>query len=534
MSKFRIYFIVCFTIFCFITFSNCAKRGFISGGDKDTIPPVVLGSNPKNHSIHFDKKQITIDFDEFVKIKNANQNLIISPPMDRMPEVLPMGNARKTVTINLIDSLKANTTYSFNFGDAIIDNNEGNVLKQFKYIFSTGDYIDSLKLGGTIKSAHQLKSDNFVNVMLYDAETFKDSTIYRQKPLYVTNTLDSLTTFSIENIKAGKYYLVALKDKNSNFMFNPVEDKIAFIKEPIEIPTDKTFDLTLFKSEEKFVATRPAQITQNKWYIPYTGNAEDAKVEVKKNGIIVPSTYTYMPEKDSLQVWFPKIEADSLHITASKGEFTKTFMVKPRPKMKEIDSLSVNASSGTLHFLSDLFIETSTPVKNIKKELITILNKDSVAIPFEIDNKSLEQKIFLKFKKEELDSYKVSVMPGAITDFFGKANDTLIINSKTQAYTDYGNLTITLNGLKRFPVIVELLDEREKVVVSQSSDSKNTFEFTLLPPRQYYIRVIYDDNKNGKWDTGYYWDRRQPEETVYFPEQIDVRANWDIKEQISL
>ncbi|MEK6509665.1 Ig-like domain-containing protein [Myroides sp. C4067] len=534
MSKFRIYFIVCFTVFCFITFSNCAKRGFISGGPKDTIPPVVLGSSPKNHSIHFDKKQITIDFDEFVKIKNVNQNLIISPPMDRMPEVLPMGNARKTVTINLIDTLKPNTTYSFNFGDAITDNNEGNVLKQFKYIFSTGDYIDSLKLSGTIRTAHQLKSDNFVNVMLYDAETFKDSTIYREKPLYVTNTLDSLTTFSIENIKAGKYYLVALKDKNSNFMFNPTEDKIAFIKEPIEIPTNQSYDLTLFKSDEKFEASRPAQITQNKWYLPYIGNAEGATVEVKKDGVVIPSAYTQLADKDSLQVWFPKIEADSLHFTATKGEFTKTFMVKPRPKMKEIDSLSVSGKSGTLDFLSDLLVETTTPVKSINKDLITIFNKDSVAVPFTIDNKAREQKFYLKFKKEELDNYKVTLWPGAITDFFGKANDTIVLNNKTTAYTDYGNLTITLNGLKRYPVIVELLDDKEKVIVSQYSESSNTFEFLALPPRMYYIRVIYDDNKNGVWDKGYYWDRRQPEESVYFPEQIDVRANWDIKEQINL
>ncbi|MCC9041988.1 Ig-like domain-containing protein [Myroides sp. M-43] len=534
MSKFRIYFIVCFTIFCFITFSNCAKRGFISGGDKDTIPPVVLGSSPKNLSTHFDKKQITINFDEYVKIKNVNQNLIISPPMEKMPEVLPMGNARKTVTINLIDSLKPNTTYSFNFGDAITDNNEGNVLKQFKYIFSTGDYIDSLKVGGTIKSANQLKADNFVNVMLYQAENFNDSTIYKQKPLYVTNTLDSLTTFSIENVKAGKYYLVALKDKNNNFMFNAVEDKIAFIKEPIELPTDQTFDLTLFKSDENFIASRPAQITQNKWYLPYTGNPKGAKIEVKKDGILLPSTYTYLPEKDSLQVWFPKIEADSLHFTATKGDFTKTFTVKPRPKMKEIDSLSVNGKSGTLDFISDLLIETTTPVKEINKNLITIFNKDSVAVPFELDNKMEDQKLYLKFKKEELNEYKVTLWPGAIQDFFGKANDTIILKNKTSAYTDYGNLTITLNGIKRFPVIIELLDEKEKVVVSQYSDKSNIFEFTVLPPRQYYIRVIYDDNKNGKWDTGYYWDKKQPEETIYFPEKIDVRANWDIKEQINL
>ncbi|WP_158209884.1 Ig-like domain-containing protein [Myroides phaeus] len=534
MSKFRIYFLCCFTIICAVTLSNCAKRGFISGGDKDTIPPVMVGSTPKNFSTNFNKNEIKIDFDEFVKIKNANQNVIISPPLEKMPDIQPMGLAKKTVTIKFTDTLAPNTTYSFNFGDAIIDNNEGNVLKQFKYVFSTGDYIDSLKVSGTIKSANKFKADNFVNVMLYDAKSFKDSTIYTQKPLYVTNTLDSLTTFTIENIKEGTYYLIALKDKNNDYKFDPKQDKIAFIKDSIQIPTDKEFELTLFKSDEKFEASRPSQISENKWYLPYIGNPDNVSIEVKKGEKVIPNAYSYLKEKDSLQVWFPKIEADSLLITAKKDDYTKTFTVKPRVKMKEVDSLKVSGKSGTLDFISDFTIETTTPIKDINSALISIFNKDTVAVPFSLEQLPLEQKLSLKFDREENNAYTVNLMPGALTDFFGTKNDTLNFNVKTLAMTDYGNLALTFTGVKRFPIIVELLDEREKVIASQYSEDKNTFEFTALPPRQYYIRVTYDDNKNGKWDSGYFWDRKEPEETVYFPEQIDVRANWDINEQIAL
>lgn len=535
MSKFRIYFISCFIILCLVCFSNCAKRGYISGGPKDTLPPVMLKSVPKNYSINFDQDEIKIDFDEYVKINKVNQNLIVSPPLDNMPDVSPMGMAKKTVTIKIKDTLKPNTTYSFNFGDAIVDNNEGNILKQFKYVFSTGDYIDSLKVSGTISTANKLVADNFVNVMLYDAKTFTDSTVYKEKPLYITNTLDSLTDFTIENIKEGSYYLVALKDKNNNYKFDPKQDKIAFYKDSITVPTDEKFNLTLFKSDEKFEANRPSQISENKWYLPYYGDSENVKITVTKNDSLIRSTFTHLPQKDSLQVWFPKVIADSLHVTVEKEEFKKTFTVKPRVKIKEVDSLSITGTNSVLHYINDFKISTTTPLNTVNKELVEVFNKDSIAVPFTIENQPLDQNLLIKFEKEENMQYYVNLMPNALIDFFGSANDTLQYSVKTNPYTDYGNLTLNISGIKRYPIIVEVLDENEKLVSSQNGEEgQSQFTFNLLPPKKYYVRIIYDDNKNGKWDTGYYWDKRQPEETIYFKELIDVRANWDIDQQIDL
>ncbi|MDR2222349.1 MAG: Ig-like domain-containing protein [Flavobacteriaceae bacterium] len=534
MSKFRIYFFSFLIVFCGIFLPNCAKKGFISGGPQDTIPPVMLGSNPKNYSTNFDKDEIKIDFDEFVKIKDLNKNLIVSPPFDQMPDITPMGSARRTITIKLKDTLKPNTTYSFNFGDAIIDNNEGNVLKQFKYVFSTGSYIDSLTLSGTISSANKLKSDNFVNVMLYDAKTFKDSTIYKEKPLYVTNTLDSLTTFTIENIREGQYYLVALKDKNNNYKFDPHQDKIGFIKEPITIPSEKEYHINLFKSEEKFEANRPSQISENKWYVPFVGNAHDVDIVVKKNDSLIKSTYTRLQQKDSLQLWFPKIKADSLHVLVKQGDFKKQFTVRPRPKMKAIDTLAVSGSGGLLNFINDFSITTSTPYAKINSKLVTVTNKDSLKIPFDIVEDKVNQKLSFTFEKKENEKYTINLLPGAITDFFGKPNDTLNYKLNTNQFSDNGNLIVNLQGVKRFPIIVEIINEKEEVIASKISTKETRIEFNLLPPRKYFIKVIYDDNKNGKWDPGYYWDRRQAEETFFYPEEIDVRANWDINQEVIL
>jgi len=188
---------------------SCAKRGSITGGDKDTIAPVLKASFPKNFSTNFNGKEIKLIFDEYVKLKNINKQLIISPPMKNQPEILPQA-ASKILTIKLKDTLQPNTTYSFNFGQSIEDNNEGNPYQQFKYVFSTGAYIDSLKINVKVKDALEKKVDNFVSVMLYEInEKFNDSTIYKETPRYITNTLDSLKIITIENIKAGKDLLVA-------------------------------------------------------------------------------------------------------------------------------------------------------------------------------------------------------------------------------------------------------------------------------------------------------------------------------------
>lgn len=534
MSKFRLYLFTCVLVLCITCFSNCAKRGFISGGPMDTLPPVVLKSYPENYSINFDKNEIKIEFDEFIKLKNANQNLIVSPPLKNNPDISPMGSPKKVMTIKLNDTLHPNTTYSFNFGDAITDNNEGNVLPQFKYIFSTGSYIDSLKFEGTIQSAHQLKTDNFVNVMLYDAASFKDSTVYKQKPLYITNTLDSLTTFSIENIKAGTYYVVALKQKSNNYMFNPDADKIAFIQDTIVIPTAKKYNLVLFKSEEKFGAKRPAQISENKWYLPYKGNKAGVSIKVSKNDSLIQSVYTPLEGKDSLQVWFPKVVADSLHIAVSKEDYLETFTVRPRVKMKEVDTLNITAKNNNIDFKENFTLKTTTPIASINKSLIQIINKDSLPVSFEVQEIQTEQKIALLFEKNQEELYRIQLLPQALTDFFGYTNDTLSYALKTTKHTDYGNLNLKLAAVKRYPIIVELIDEQEKVYETQIIKEPQVVNFDLLPPRKYYVRIIYDDNQNGQWDTGYYWDRRQPEETYYSDEPIDVRANWDINQDLDL
>ncbi len=212
-----------------ISIASCANRGTPTGGEKDILPPEITKSVPENFSTNFKGDEIKIYFNEYVKINDLRKQLIVSPPMDTEPIVTPVSGASEYITIKILDTLEANTTYAFNFGESIVDNNEQNPYPYYRYVFSTGNTIDSLSVKGYVVDALEEEPDTFVSVMLYEVDsTYTDSIIYKEKPRYITNTLDSVTTFSIDNIKAGTYKIIALKDQNSNYLFNKKNDKIGY------------------------------------------------------------------------------------------------------------------------------------------------------------------------------------------------------------------------------------------------------------------------------------------------------------------
>lgn len=515
-------------------FTACARKGTITGGLKDTIPPVMTFSSPKNYTTNFSVKEIKLEFDEYVRLKDISKQLIISPPMSSKPEILPT-NASKKLTIKLKDTLLQNTTYSINFGSSIQDHNEGNPYHQFTYVFSTGTYIDSLTLSGKIKDAFHQKTDNFVSVMLYEYnETFYDSIIYKENPRYITNTLDSATSFRLNNLKEGKYLLVALKDNNNNYKFDPKSDKIAFYPEPISIPDDSSlYELELFQEVLPFKAVRPSQASGSRLYLGYEGNPENTKVTVSNGTEDIPVKVTATEGKDSLQVWLPPIKADSLKVTVQKNDYLNDFTIKTR-NMKA-DTLSVSPLvSGILHFRDTFGLKSTTPIKNIDKDKITLMRSDSTFVSFNTKYNEWKQELKLDFEKEPAQKYVLTVLPDAITDIYEKSTDTLAFKFGTRDYTDYGNLTLTLNGLKSLPVIVDLTDGKGKTLATTYIETGNTATFDLLQPALFTIRIVYDENKNKVWDTGSYLEKRQPEEVIYISTPIDVRSNWDVQETINL
>ena len=526
--------LVIISVLC-ICIASCAKKGRPSGGEKDIEPPIMLSSTPKNYSTNFSGNDIKILFNEYVKLNDINKQLIISPPLKIKPLISPQSGASKYVKIKIYDTLQPNTTYSFNFGKSIVDNNEGNPYQYFKYVFSTGETIDSLQLKGSIRDALSKTADSFVSVMLYEVDsTFTDSAVYNKPPRYITNTLDSATTFQFENLKAGKYQLLALKEESDNFIFNQKTDKIAFKKEFITIPNADTHELILFKEIENYRALRPKHKRLNRIKFRYEGKAT-ADIGIKLlSDVTVESMVTKPIDNDTLNYWFkPNVELDSLNFTMSYQKQIDTFNVRIRENVKT-DSLAFKTVTKSLTLDGDYQISSTVPVTKIDKSKIQILDKDSVVVSFKTSIEKLTNIINLKFDKKEDQKYAITILPEAFTDFFEATNDTLSYRATTKKLSAYGNIKVTLNNAPKTPLIVQLITTKGDVKYEKYGTGITVFDFLNVDPSTYNLRVVFDDNNNQKYDTGNYLKKLQPERIAYHPDDIEIRANWDVDEQFTL
>lgn len=526
------------SLFLLLLVVKCAKRGSPEGGPKDMDPPVFVSANPPNYTINFDAKEITINFDELIKLKELQKNLIISPPMDPPALITPLGGASRSIRISIEDTLEPNTTYVFNFGNSVVDNNESNPFRFFKYVMSTGTYIDSLTVKGEIRDALQQKPDEFVTVMLYEADsTYKDSIIYKTVPRYVTNTLDSSTTFELTNVRAGKYRLAALKDDASNYTFQADKDKIAFYDQVIEVPKDTSYILTLFMEDSPLKAGRPVQTKLQRIAFPFAGNRDSIKIHLMNDKPAdFKSLITYKKDQDSLRYWYrPEVTQDSLIFEVGAGASKlDTFYLRKRPL--KLDSLAFNAlSRGTLKLGDPFAIESTIPVVAMDSSKILITKSDSLKVDFKSELFPEKSSFQVDFETEESSNYQITFLPEALTDFFGATNDTLYYEAQTKDIADYGELKLTLQEAENYPYIVQVVTEKGDVVEEQyAEEGKTVFNFGLVEPGSYYARLILDANANGKYDTGNYLKQRQPESIIYYPKLLDLRSGWSLNETFIL
>jgi uncharacterized protein (DUF2141 family) len=531
MKKTKIAYIASFLL---LMVTSCAKRGNITGGDKDVTPPKITQSSPKNLSTNFNAKLIKISFNEYIKVKDLQKQLIVSPLMKKPITVLPQGGASKYIMIKINDSLQPNTTYSFNFGQSIVDYNEENPYPQLKYVFSTGNLIDSLSIEGIIKDSYEKKTPNFVNVMLYEVDgKYNDSVVYKKSPRYVTNTLDSLQTFKLDNIKAGQYKLVALKESNNNYKFDSNKEKFGFYNKTITVPDKSIFELELFQEALKFKVKRANQASANRITLGYEGDAKDLKVEARLKNAALKIKVTKVAESDSINVWFAPIKNDSIHLSVQKEKYKDDFVVKM--KAQKQDTLSLSAKqNGLLGLKEDFSITTTTPLEKFDFTKMSLTKKDASKVAFKTHYDEFNQQLEFLFDKEPDEKYVLTILPKAIEDYLGKVNDSLKYTFSTKNAADYGNLNVNLKNVKTFPVIVELTDTAGKILYTQYSEKQGSVEFLLIEPKKYALRVVYDENKNKKRDSGNFLENRQPEEVVHFANEIDVRANWDVNQDFDL
>lgn len=528
-----------YTVLSIVVISGCAKRGSPTGGPVDSIPPVLINASPKINSTNFDSKEIRLTFDEFVKLDKVEEQLIISPPIDKSSyEVKPLSGVTKKVFLEFIDSLETETTYSINFGNSIKDNNEGNPLTFFSYTFSTGETIDSLYVRGNISDAFDIDTDNYISIHLYRIDSvFNDSIIFNNRPTYVSNSLDS-TSYQFKNLKEGKYLIVAIKDIDNNYFFDPFYDKIGFIDSLITLPQDSIINFKLFKEETSLIWDKPHFINSEKIGFGYYGKLDLKNIKIESSiPDSVQYTYTKERESDTLIFWLSKNSFDSLNFNLIEKDTTKLVTVKfDRAKDTLIDSLSINPKTSNVIHLKETFkLSSNIPLKKIEDSLITIRDIDSLIIPFTTSiNDNLDQ-IEIEFEVSPSDNYRLFILPEAIKDIRGVSNDTLQYNVVSQTLEDYGNvyLDVVRNSESKF--ILHMIDSNGDIIREfKNVNLDTTYNFDYVRPGKYTFRLIEDANNNDIWDTGNYLKKIKPESVYYFANELEVRANWDLNETFNL
>jgi|TARA_B110000503_G_scaffold31415_1_gene50715 uncharacterized protein (DUF2141 family) len=510
---------------------QCAKRASPTGGSKDSIPPILINASPKMNTTFFDKEEIKLTFDEYITLKNVSKQLIISPPLNSdQYKVYPTTGASKKVTIKLLDTLLENTTYTFNFGEGIVDFNESNPSPYLSYTLSTGATIDSLYIRGRITDAFEQKTNPFISLQLYPVDTaYKDSTIYTKKPLYVSSTLDT-TIYRFQNLRAGKYALIALEDVAGNYFFDQSSDKIGYIDRLIELPQDSVIDLRIFKERTNFIWDKPNFINDHHIALAYYGERKDEPFKMVSD---VPESFESLVNKsrttDTLNYWFKGATLDSLKFEIEIQDTLRTKTVFFKDPIE--DSLVIKKlTSGSLKLKNKLELESNLPITEVNSDKLIVTNKDTIHIPSFLKIEDNYDRVTVDFEVSPNDVYQIKLLPDALKDFWGQTHDTLVFKTSTKKIEDYGNIYLRVQHQTPYPYIIELLNNKKVVRRYDSPVEGNNYTFELLDSGKYTIRLIEDPNENKQWDTGDYLKKILPEKVIYYWKEIDLRANWDMNE----
>lgn len=568
---------------------SCANIGNPSGGPIDKTPPIFMRSNPTPNAVNVKDHKIEIFFDEIVTLKDPSTKIIVSPAQTEMPRMSALG---RKVTVELVDSLLPNTTYTIDFSNSIQDNNEGNAIDNFAFAFSTGSVIDSMRVSGYVLDSRTLEPMQSVVVGLQS--NLADSAFHKEKLQRVALTNDR-GQFTIRNVSPGSYHIFALKDLDRDYKFgNPTED-IAFL-DSIIVPSigsreaaDTVYN-DLNEIDTIMRATRPAYFPND---ILLSMFNEDRKSQYLANNLRVDSTrisltfaaasdtlpslsivgrndvpdqwYTleHSQTNDTLTYWIRPphlVSADTLMVattylrtdTASNlswGTDTLKFTfqrqkAKKKKKNEETDSLEQirfmelhPLANGTQEVYAPLLLQTGTPIERYSREAFHLqrkLQNDTTFYPAEIKSIALRDStlsrrdLMLKVDWEPGAAYTLAVDSLAMTDIYGLQTKPLKVDFNVRKMEEYGNIVFNIPAV-RDSAIVELLDGTDKVVL-HTPVKNHRAELLNLQPGKYYARLFIDRNGNGKYDTGNYDMHLQPEETVYYPGAINLKKNWDVEQ----
>ena len=545
---------------------GCANVGQLKGGPKDTKPPqIVKELSTPNLQTNFKKQPIILTFDEWVKLEDVFNQVVVSPPLNERPEVILKG---KKLFIKFADDevLRENATYTINFGDAIKDITEGNAAKSLRFVFSTGPVIDSLEVTARVVDAITGLPTEGVVLMLYD--NLSDTVVRKLKPFYFGKT-DKEGFTRIENVRAGTFKVFALKDLDLNYLFNQDSENIGFPDSTLTISSNNkdfikqdttTRSDSLQRITDSIAAANTSlkiRLFEPRKSLKINGRETDKygvvklifNQEIKKSDVTfddVKQNALTEISRDSLLIWYNQPDETPWNIYFKGEKQTDTIRIRPRGKVDFMKRGRLAPLSITSQILKTptkpVEIAFNYPIQNIdtnnNSQLIKLTDTSKNVIPLSIKMDSAsKRKLIFEAPWKDGQQYQLTILPNALTDIYGFKNDSIISKINILNKKEFGNIILTIKQLdKGKSYICQVLSGTGLVEEEFFIDNVSSFEkrFENMRPDQYSFKIIEDLNKNRVWDTGDYDKKIQPER-IYLQKSTEaLRADWDLEMEINI
>lgn len=585
-----------------VIISSCANQGMPTGGPQDSLPPVLLATFPKYKELNYKGEEVRLTFDEFVIPDQVSEVLVISPPLEKRPSIQTRS---KSLVVRFNEKLRDSVTYSLDFKNSVVDNNERNPYEGLRFSFSTGESIDTLRVAGRVLDAFSLEPVENALVLLH--KNLHDSAVYKLRPDYIAKS-DKNGLYLFDNIAKGSYHIFSLNDMNNDMLYNEGAEKIAFYDtlivpsaeyhaepdtlatgadsllisgyvrfypEPLYMRqfTEKIFDQyrKSFKRDSRFVCTfvfnesvrdsflvrlvdgeksdttgtegkafNPADYDSTAWYILEPNQEYDSltmwiadttlasreTLYMELSYLMLDSVSRLYLKKDTLEMHFQIREEDTRKRRRERDEEEVE-----TPAVAQFNWLT-NISSSAFGLNKDIILTSPEPIEYLDTTTINLyLADDSLKTPlaFKFRNDTSAWRTYrISFPWKSETGYTLEIDSAACRNVYGITSKKVQTTFKTQSSDYYGIINLDITHVPG-QVLVQLLEnnEDETLILQKTINNDQKVSFDYLEPNKYKVKVVYDMNKNGKWDPGSYQDKYQPERVAYINEVVKVRSNWD-------